>query len=788
MVDWKPLRRWLFTTNHKDIGILYLFTALYFFIVGGVLALTFRLQLTAPENTFLTADSYNQAVTLHGLIMVLWVITPLAAAFANYFVPIQIGARDMAFPRLNALSYWLYLASGMLVLSSFFAPGGTADWGWTTYAPLNTLQFSPATGGSLMGLALLLLMASGIVSTVNFLVTIFRLRAPGMKMIHLPLFTWFWLFTLLLMLWAFPAFVAPLTLLVSDRVLGTVFFTAPQGGSLLWDHLFWFFGHPEVYILVLPGLGIVGEIFSVFSRRPIYGKKVIIASLIAASILSYTVWVHHMFMTGVHRGLREAFNITTEIISIPFGIIVLSYIFTLIGGKIRYKTPMLFAIGALILFTIGGVSGVFNSSVALNYGLRGTFWVVAHFHYVIVGGALTGLFAGLYYWFPKMTGRMYNETLGKIHFITYFIGFNLLYFPMHFLFDMPRRIFTYGAETGWGDTNLIITIGGLIFGLSQLIMFGNLLHSLVKGPVTDKDPWGGASLEWITSSPPPAFNFDEGIPVISTQGVEFRKTAANGGTAYGEEHGGEHLSPWPLVVSAGAGLVLLGAALSLPLLILGLVVFVASLLGWGWEDLRERFHVAIEAIGEKWPFDTVDNFNLGMWFFIFGEITFFGSLIGGYVFVRANSLLTGAAWPLPGQVHDIFFGAFNTIILMTSGLTMALAVLSIRQDNQKGMKAALLATFILGVIFLINKGIEWVELFGEGITFSTDIASSTYFLLTGVHGAHVLAGLLGLVYLIAKAFTGGFNKEKHKAVESFGIYWGVVDSVWIFLFPLFYLL
>ncbi|MFQ5885744.1 MAG: cbb3-type cytochrome c oxidase subunit I [Anaerolineae bacterium] len=788
MVEWGPLRRWLFTTNHKDIGILYLLTSMYFLVAGGVLALTFRVQLSVPESEFLNPDSYNQAVTLHGLIMVLWVITPMAAAFANYVVPIQIGAKDMAFPRLNALSYWVYLASGMMVLSSFFAPGGTADWGWTTYAPLNTLRFSPATSGSVMGLALMLLMASGIVSTVNFLVTIFRLRAPGMKLVHMPLFTWFWLFTLLLMLWAFPAFLAPLTLLVADRVLGTVFFTSAEGGSLLWNHLFWFFGHPEVYILVLAGLGIIGELFSVFSRRPVYGKKIIIASLIAASILSYTVWVHHMFMTGVHRGLREAFNITTEIISIPFGIIVLSYMFTLIGGRIRFKTPMLFAIGALILFTIGGVSGVFNSSVALNYGLRGTFWVVAHFHYVIVGGALTGLFAGLYYWFPKMTGRMYNEKLGKIHFITYFVGFNLLYFPMHFLIDMPRRIVTYGAETGWGDINLLITVGGFIFGFSQIVMFANLLYSLVKGPVADKDPWGGASLEWITSSPPPKFNFDEGIPVITTQGVEFQTSAPNGGTVHEEEYGGEHLSPWPIIVSAGAGIALLGAALSLPLFVLGLVVFALSVIGWGWEDLREKFHVTVDAIGEKWPFDGVENSSLGMWFFVFGEITFFGSLIGGYVFLRANSTLTGFWWPPPGQVHDIFFGAFNTIILITSGLTMALALHSIRQGSQRGLRASLLVTFLLGLLFLINKGIEWTELFSEGITFSTDIASSTYFLLTGVHGAHVLSGLLAMVYLITKAFRGGFSQEKHKAVESFGIYWGVVVSVWVLLFPLFYLL
>src|SRR3989454_5834611 len=556
MVDWHPLKRWLFTTNHKDVGILYLFTSLYFFVAAGLLALTFRFQLAVPSNTFLQPDEYNQAVTTHGLLMLLWVLTPLGAAFANYFVPIQIGARDMAFPRLNALSYWVYLSSGLLALSSFFASGGTADWGGATYAPLNTVEFSPQGGGSLMGLALMLLMASSIVSTVNFLVTVFRPRAPGMSLMRLPLFTWAWIFTNLLMLWAFPSFVSALSLLVADRALGTVFFTSPQGGSLLWDHMFWFFGHPEVYVLLLPGFGIVGDLFSTFSRRPIYAKKIIIPCLAIASILSFTVWAHHMFMTGISQSLLEAFNVTTELISIPFAIIVIAYIFTLRGGSIRFTTPMLFAVGALGLFIIGGVTGVFNSSVALDTAFRGTFWVVGHFHYTIVGGGLTGLFGGLYYWFPKITGRMYSERLGKIHFAIYMIGFNLLYFPMHLLYDMPRRIFTYDASTGWGPINLLITIGGFTVGISQLIMFGNLLLSARRRPAAGKDPWGGYSLEWGIPSPPPGVNFPGGVPVISASGVTFRPVAAangghalaNGGHAYarrGAQSNQGHLSRRP---------------------------------------------------------------------------------------------------------------------------------------------------------------------------------------------------------------------------------------------------
>ena len=806
MVDWQPLKRWLFTTNHKDVGILYLFTSIYFFVAAGLLALTFRYQLAIPSNTFLQPDEYNQAVTTHGLLMLLWVLTPFGAAFANYFVPIQVGARDMAFPRLNALSYWVYLASGLLALSSLFAPGGGADWGWTTYAPLNTVEFSPAIGGSLMGLALMLLMGSSIVSTVNFLVTIFRLRAPGMSLMKLPMFTWGWIFTSLLMLWAFPAFVSALSLLIADRAFGTVFFTSTQGGPLLWDHMFWFFGHPEVYVLLLPGFGLIGDLFSTFSRRPLYAKKIIIPSLAIASILSFTVWAHHMFMTGISQSLLEAFNVTTELISIPFAIIVLAYILTLRGGAIRFATPMLFAVGALSLFIIGGVTGVFNSSVALDTGLRGTFWVVGHFHYTIVGGGLTGLFGGLYYWFPKITGRMYSERLGKLHFAIYMIGFNLLYFPMQLLYDMPRRIFQYDASTGWGPLNLAITVGAFTFGFSQLIMFANLLWSARRGPVADKDPWGGYSLEWGVPSPPPEFNFPEGVPVISATGVTYRPLsalAANGGhamtdrglpnggyvyPAHGARSSEEHWSHWPIVVAAAAGIALWGLLMGLPALLLGTGILAAALVGWGRESLRGRPGEASEAIGEKWPFARLENLSLGMWVFIFGEIAFFGTLFGAYTFLRMNSPLTGFVWPYPGTVHNIFFGGFNTIVLLTSGFTMVLALTFAKNGSYRGLQGSLAATFALGAFFMVNKAVEWRELFASGFMFSTSSASSIYYLLTGVHGAHVVAGLIALLYVMVKAFKSSSTTQAAGSVETFGLYWGMVDAVWVFLFPLLYLL
>ena len=417
-----------------------------------------------------------------------------------------------------------------------------------------------------------------------------------------------------------------------------------------------------------------------------------------------------------------------------------------------------------------------------------------------------------------MTGKMYSEKLGKIHFILYIIGFNLLYFPMHALFDMPRRIFTYEAATGWGPINTFITIGAYVFAVSWAFMFIVFLHSLLKGEKAPEDPWNAKnySLEWNIPSPPPEFNFPEGkIPVITASGLVFKdveevrrerlgtdisvsgvKTGIYKGSLYTNggphggmaEHHGPHLSPWPMVLSAGVAMTFLGLFFGVGLFVLGLAVFIASLVGWGYEDLKEKFHVAIEALGETWPFQNVENHVLAAWVIVFGEIGLFGPLFMAYFFIRSNAMITGLGWPLPGQVHDIVLGGINTVLLFTSGLTMSLALIAAKRGEQNALKYSLLATFILGSIFMVIKGFEWWELFNEGITFGTDIISSLYFVLTGIHGAHVLAGLIGLVYLIIKAFKGGFTPEKHIGVEVLAIYWGFVDAVWMFLFPLFYLI
>lgn len=772
------IKRWLFTTNHKDIGILYIVTSLYFLVVAGTLGLLMRTQLVLPENNFLSAGAYNQAVTIHGLMMVLWFLSPFAFGFANYIVPIQIGAKDLAFPRLNAMSYWFYVLSGILLIISFFF-GSAPDTGWTLYAPLTAKSYTPYLGFDVGALALIMLVASVTMSTVNFLVTIVHSRAPGMKLRHMPLFTWSILVTVVMMLFAFPSLLAGLIMLFADRVLGTVYFSSNIGGSILWDHVFWFFAHPEVYIVLFPSIGAIGDILATFSRKPLYARKYIIGAMVVAAIISFTVWGHHMFVTGIDVDVRKLFTITTIGVSLPFDVIVLAFIHTLVGARIKLTTPTLFALGAIILFIIGGITGVFLGSNALDYPLRGTYWVVAHFHYIMVGTGALGLIAALYYWYPKITGRMYSETLGKAHFISSFIGINLLYFPMYFLLDMPRRVATYLPETGWGPWNLLATFGAFMFGISQLIMFGNIMLSLKYGQPAGNNPWKGTTLEWALPSPPPAHNFDR-IPVITQKGLTFG-TGAVGGRGNGEHELPEtHLSPWPIMLALSTLIAFVGMVTEFSVVIAGTILGVLSLLGFG----REKFVSHEPKVGEKWPFDGVERNKLAMWTFLASEVILFGVLIGSYMFVRVNS----DSWPAPGELLSIESGMINTIVLLTSSATVALALAAAKAGRTRELVAGLIATLVLGLVFLLNKGLEWAELFDHGFTFSSGIQATSFYVTTGVHGAHVTAGLIALAYIIAKAFKRHYGKGSYKTVEYFGLYWHFVDIIWVFLFPIFYLI
>jgi cytochrome c oxidase subunit 1 len=509
------LASWLTTVDHKRIGILYVATAFIFFLAGGLEALLMRAQLARPENAFLSPDAYNQIFTMHGTTMIFLVVMPLSTGLGNFVVPLLLGTRDMAFPKLNALSYWTFFFGGLFMYSSFVF-GGAPNDGWFSYAPLTEKAFSPTHGMDYWTLGLLLLGFATTIGSINFIVTIIQLRAPGMTMMRMPLFVWTTFITAFLAVFSLPSLTTALLLLLFDRQLGAHFFNVANGGSaLLWQHLFWFFAHPEVYILILPAMGVVSEVIPVFSGKPLFGYGNVVFSTIAIGFLGFTVWAHHMFATGMPRASLLFFSADSFLIGVPTGIKIFAWLGTMWRGRLRLLTPMLFAIGFPILFVIGGVDGIHLAVVPVDWQVTDSYYVVSHIHYVLFGGAIFGLFAGIYYWFPKMTGRLLQEGLGKLHFWLFFIGMNLVFMPMHILGleGMPRRIYTYASGRGWDIWNLVETVGAVIIALGVLVFIINFIVSMLKAPTNEADPWDAFTLEWATSSPPPPHNFDE-IPTV----------------------------------------------------------------------------------------------------------------------------------------------------------------------------------------------------------------------------------------------------------------------------------
>src|SRR5436190_14401299 len=494
---------WVTTVDHKKIGILYMVTAFVFFLVGGIEALLIRTQLGAPDNTFLTPEKYNQLFTMHGTTMIFLFVVPMMAGFGNYFVPLMIGARDMAFPRLNALGYWLFLFGAIvLYVSLFFNP---PEAGWTSYTPLSSSAYLPNSGVDAWIFMVHLTGLSSLLGAVNFYVTIANMRAPGMGWGRLPLFVWAILTFAVLLILALPTIAAAVTMLLTDRHFGTHFFDASRGGSpLLWQHLFWFFGHPEVYIMILPGFGIISEVLPVFSRKPIFGYKAIAAATVAIAFLSMLVWAHHMFATPISTVVLSFFMLASFLIAVPTGVKILNWLATLWRGTIHMRTALFFAAGLIGVFVIGGISGIFLAIFPVDWQLTDTYFVVAHLHYVLFGGSVFGIFAGLYYWFPKISGRMLSEGLGKFSFWTMFVGFNMTFLVQHSagLSGMPRRIYEYSKALHVTGYNLVSTIGSFILGVGVLITVVNVLISLRNGRRAGNDPWRGSTLEWFVSPPP----------------------------------------------------------------------------------------------------------------------------------------------------------------------------------------------------------------------------------------------------------------------------------------------
>ncbi len=508
---------WVATVDHKRIGILYLLTSASFMLAGGVEALLIRLQLAVPRNTLLSPDAFNQIFTMHGTTMIFLVVMPTLTGFANYLVPLMIGARDMAFPRLNALSYWLFLFGGLLLYFSFLA-GGAPAVGWFSYAPLSEPAFSSNLGVDYWILALLILGTGSIVASINLIATVLTLRAPGLSLRKLPLFVWMNFVNSFLILLALPALNASIIMLLIDRQLAAHFFVPSHGGSaLLWQHFFWAFGHPEVYIMALPAFGMISEIVPVFARKPLFGYAFVAASTVAIAVLSLGVWAHHMFAVGMGRPLDLFFSIASMMIAIPTGVKIFNWSATLYGGALRLNPPLLFAIAFLVQFTIGGVTGIIFACAPLDWQTTDSYFVVAHFHYVLFGGTFFAVLAATYYWYPKFTGRLLSARLGKWIFWLSIIGFNGTFFVQHFLglMGMPRRVYTYPALPYWGSLNLISTIGAFILGFSVLLLLWDIFRSRRSGQLAGDNPWQAWTLEWATSSPPQEHNFDRVPPVRS---------------------------------------------------------------------------------------------------------------------------------------------------------------------------------------------------------------------------------------------------------------------------------
>ena len=595
---------WLTTVDHKKIGIMYGAAAMFFLVIGGVAALLIRIQLATPNSTFLSADAYNRIFTMHGTVMVFLVVMPIGAAFANFLMPLQVGARDVAFPRINAFSFWVFFLGGLMLNTSWFIGGG-ANGGWFNYAPNNGIPYSPSTGIDFWNIGLLIVGIGSLTGSINLITTVLNMRAPGMSLMKMPVFVWMTLVTQFLLLFAIPVLTVAQVLLASDRLFGANFFNVEQGADpLLWQHLFWIFGHPEVYLMILPAFGIISEVIPTFARKPIFGYPFMVFSGIAIGFMGWGVWAHHMFVSGIGPLSVTAFSVATMFIAVPTGVKILNWMATLWGGKLILNTAMLFSIGLVTQFTIGGLSGVSHAIAPSDTQQTDTYYIVAHFHYVLFGGALFGFMAGFYFWWPKAFGYLLGEKMGKWNFWLMVIGFNLTFGPMHILGlqGMPRRMQTYDEAMGFGFWNMVASWGSFILAIGVVLFLVNIIKSHLAWraagrPDCGADPWDGRTIEWSINSPAPGHNFDVDPVVTSLDDFWHRKYQPDENGKLRRVHTGEELaqagdptgvhlpasSYWPVVLAAALPLVGYGLIFNLWLALPGVVLTMISLWGWALE-------------------------------------------------------------------------------------------------------------------------------------------------------------------------------------------------------------
>ena len=795
---------WLNTVDHKKVAMMYGIASLLFMAIGGIEAMLIRVQLFYPNNHLISAAFYNQLFTMHGTTMIFLVVMPLLLGFfANFLIPLMIGARDVAFPRLNALSFWIFLFGGIFLhLGIIWPNGGLPNAGWFGYANLTERMYTPGLHIDFWDIGLIILGVSTVMTALNFLTTIVAMRAPGMTYMRMPLFVWSMLVTVILVLLAFPALTVGLLFLFLDRFFGAHFYQAMDGATpILWQHLFWLFGHPEVYIMALPAFGIISELLPNFARKPLFGYPMMVYSMILIAFLSYGVWGHHMFATGMGPVADSAFSITSMLIAIPTGIKIFSWIATVWGGSLRMTTAMYFGLAFILEFTMGGLSGIMHASPPVDLQQTDSYFVVAHFHYVLFGGTMFAILGGFYYWWPKMTGRLLDERLGKLEFWLTVIGFNGTFFPMHFLgeWGMPRRIYTYAPNMGWTFLNQFETVCAFILGFAFLIFYINIIKTFFSDERALGDPWDGRGLEWATSSPPPPYNFGN-IPNVRGRDAHWITKYGRAGSRGIAMYASGQI-PKPVPEAAPTEAIHMPAPSFFPLVIAaGLFV-----MGLGWIQLWYRL-VAIGAgamflgvVGMAFEYPTFGQENaeseehsrsvgadvrkVGLWSFIGSECLFFATLISTFVVYKARN-----PHPPGAEILEIPLTSFSTFILLMSSVLMVLALNAIQRDDKRWNRIWLIGCALFGLIFL---GVEIHEFYGfwmKGMAYQTNLFSQCFYTLVGTHGTHVAIGVIWILVLVVASFTGKLDKSRALSVELAGLYWHFVDIVWVIIFTLVYLM
>jgi cytochrome c oxidase subunit I+III len=780
---------WLTTTDHKRIGLLYLFTSLAFFLAGGVEALLIRTQLIRPDNGLLGPETYNQLFTMHGVTMIFLFVIPLSVgAFGNYLLPLVIGARDLAFPRLNAFSYWVFVAAGAFMNVSLLI-GSAPDAGWFDYVPLASRDFSPGPNIDFYCLGIIFVGISTTATAVNFIVTVFKLRAPGMSLNRMPLFCFAMLAVAFAIVFALPPLTVATAFLELDRQVGTHFYEVAGGGDpILWQHLFWIFGHPEVYIIILPAFGIATSIIPAFAHRRMVAFPLVALAELLVAFIGFGVWAHHMFAVGLATVTAVYFAAASLIIVIPSAIQLFAWLTTLVTGRPEFATPLLWIVGFIVFFIVGGLSGVTFAAIPFDQQAHDTYFVVAHFHFVIFGAAVFPLVGGLYYWFPKVTGRMYHEGVGKTSFWLAFAGTALTFFPMHIvgLMGMPRRQYTYAPDLGWSGLNALETVGSYVLGAGLLLVAANLAVSRFRGPASGEDPFDGATLEWATSSPPPPYNFAV-IPAVTSpypmwdvrdreqdvSNAEAGRLVLDRGhvtpaTTVVDAEWDEALdmpsdSPWPIAVAAALALVfmyLLTGHWTTALVFLA--VAAAAVVAWHHRE------AAVELVTRR----ALPNGWWGMAVFLATEAALFGSLIGSYFYLR----FTSTDWPQgaiapPGVVLPLAL----TAVLVVSVVPVRAAEVAARRLRPQATRRWLLLAFVLQAGYLAVQVASYVDELGT-FTPATNAYGSIYFSLLGAHHAHVVLGLGLEAWLLAR-LAGGLTEYRVTAARATALYWYVVSAI-----------